>query len=142
MLSQRGKKLTTNSCEQGLGIGCHQTSQQQYRKLEFSVMMLLKSCNFPCRILYPSQLLMIKSEGRIETLWTCKITNLPPMHPFEEAAEGCSPSKQENKPVKMKTCIQKTGNPKQKRDEENLLFEEGKTQMTVYNRFREQNSLG
>lgn len=60
------------------------------------------------------------------------------MHPFEEATEGCSPSKQENKPIKMKTWIQKTGNPKQKRDEENLLFEEGKTQMTVYNRFREQ----
>lgn len=60
------------------------------------------------------------------------------MHPFEEATEGCSPSKQEKKPIKMKTWIQKTGNPKQKRDEENLLFEEGKTQMTVYSRFREQ----
>jgi len=50
---------------------------------------------------------------------------------FEEATRGCSPLKQENEPVKMKTWNQKIGNPIQKRDEENPLFDEGKTQMTV-----------
>jgi len=38
---------------------------------------------------------------------------------FEEATRGCSPLKQENEPVKMKTWNQKIGNPIQKRDEEN-----------------------
>ena len=52
------------------------------------------------------------------------------MHPFEESTEGCSPSKLGNKPIKMKTWTQKTGNPVQKRGEENLLFDEGKTPMT------------
>lgn len=108
MLSQRGKN--NNSKQLWARIGDRMSSHFSAAIQEARI-----QCNdFPCRVLYPSHLRMIKSEGRMETLWTCKITNLPPMHPFEEATEGCSPSKQENKPIKMKTWIQKTGNPKQK----------------------------
>ena len=98
----RPQREGKNNCEQGLGIKWHQPSQQQFRKLEFSIMLLVKNNYFP------SQLLMLSLRGRIDTV-DMQNYKPTPMHSFEKATEGCSPSKQENTPVKMKTWIQKQG---------------------------------
>ena len=113
-----------NNCEQGLGIKWHQPSQQQFRKLEFSIMLLVKNKYFP------SQLLMLSLRGRIDTV-DMQDYRPTPHALFWESYQRMFSIKTRKYTSQDENMDPETGNPLQKRDEEYLLSDEGKTQMTI-----------